>query len=203
MEEEEIGAKQAVRELAERWEREGRRPTIDNILNRDCNKRKLGILKPKMKESLNKVGTNAWKKVQFCLDSGAGEIVMAEDDLPEIETKESWGSRHGQSYEVANGNEIENEGEKRFVAHMLTVDGADSGGKGITAQVCAVHRPLMSVKRICRNNQRVVFDDEGSYIENKFTGGRLQVREEDGEYVLDVWINAGEEKDKTFGGQGK
>ena len=60
----------------------------------------------------------------------------------------------------------------------------------------------MSVKRICRNNQRVVFDDEGSYIENKATGERLKVLEEDGEYVLDVWVNTGAAKEGTFGGQG-
>merc|ERR1712026_313924 len=88
-------------------------------------KERLGILKPKMKDGLNMIGANAWKKVRFCLDSGAGQIVMAEEDLPEVETKESWGSKHGQSYEVANGEEIDNEGEKRFVAHMVTVEGAD------------------------------------------------------------------------------
>merc|ERR1712079_961139 len=117
------------------------------------------------------VGTNTWKKISFCLDSGAGEIVMSEEDLPEVKTEESWGSRHGQAYEVANGDEIDNEGEKRFVAHMLTVNGEDSGGKGIVAQVCKVHRPLMSVKKICRNGQRVVFDDDGSYGKNKGIGG--------------------------------
>ena len=88
MEEEEIGAKQAVRELARRWEMEGRRPTADNRENEAC-KERLGILKPKMKEGLNMIGANAWKKVRFCLDSGAGEIVIAEDDLPEVETQES------------------------------------------------------------------------------------------------------------------
>ena len=147
------------------------------------------------------VGTTTWKKLRFCLDSGAGEIVMAEEDLPEVETSESWGSRHGQSYEVANGDEIDNEGEKKFIAHMLTVNGEDSGGKGIVAQVCKVHRPLMSVKKICKNGQRVVFDDEGSYVECKSTGERLQVLEEDGEYVLDVWVNTEEAKEGTFGGQ--
>ena len=50
-------------------------------------------------------------------------------DLPEVETSESWGSKHGQSYEVANGDEIDNEGEKKFIAHMLTVNGEHSGGK--------------------------------------------------------------------------
>merc|ERR1712024_277855 len=99
------------------------------------------------------------------------------EDLPEVETRESWGSKHGQSYEVANGDEIDNEGEKKFVAHMVTVNGEDSGGKGITAQVCKVHRPLMSVKKICKNGHRVVFDEEGSYIENKWTGEQLKVEE--------------------------
>ena len=66
-----------------------------------------------------------------------------------------------------------------------------------------MHRPLMSVKKICRNNQRVIFDDEGSYIENKSTGEGLKVLEEDGEYVLDVWVNAGAENEATFGGQGR
>ena len=137
------------------------------------------------------------------MDSGAGEIVIAEDDPPEVETQESWGSKHGQSYEVANGDEIDNEGEKRFIAHMVTVEGLDSGGKGITAQVCKVHRPLMSVKKICKNGQRVVFDDEGSYVENKETGERIKVVEEDGEYVLEVWVNTKDAKEATFGGQGK
>ena len=113
------------------------------------------------------------------------------------------GSKHGQTYEVANGDEIDNEGEKKFIAHMVTVDGQDSGGKGITAQVCRVHRPLMSVKKICRNGSRVVFDEEGSYVENKTTGERIRVSEEDGEYVLDVWVNTGKAKETPFGGQVK
>ena len=89
------------------------------------------------------------------------------------------------------------------MAHMLTIDGADSGGRGIVAQVCKVHRPLMSVKKICKNGQRVVFDDEGSYVENKWTGERIKVLEEDGEYVLDVWVNTENAKESTFGGLGK
>ena len=104
---------------------------------------------------------------------------------------------------MANGEEIDNEGEKSFIAHMLTIEGADSGGKGITAQVCKVHRPLMSVKKICKNGHRVVFDEEGSYVENKWTGKKIKVEEEDGEYVLDVWIYTGGEKETTFGGQGR
>ena len=126
---------------------------------------------------------------------------MAEDDLPEVPTKESWGSKHGQSYEVANGEEIDNLGEKSFVAHMATTSGGDSGGKGITAQICNVHRPLMSVKKICKAGYRIIFDDEGSYVEDKATGETMRVTEEDCEYIMDVWVKTDEQGDSTFGGQ--
>ena len=160
------------------------------------------MLKPKMKEGLNNVVASEWVKVRFCVDSGAGETVMAEDELPQVETKESWGSKRGQSYEVANGDEIPNQGEKKFVGYMATVEGRESEGRGVTAQVCDVHRPLMSVKKMCKSGHRVIFDEEGSYVENKESGEQLRILEEDGEYLLDVWIKTkGEEP--TFGGQGK
>ena len=143
-------------------------------------------MKPKIKEGLNNVVANEWLKVRFCVDSVAGETVMAEEDRPEVETKESWGSKRGQSYEVANGDEIDNEGEKTFVAHMLTINGADSGGRGIVAQVCKVHRPLMSVKKICNNRQKVVFDEEGSYVDNTKTKLRTPLREEGCVCVFDM-----------------
>ena len=86
---------------------------------------------------------------------------------------------------------------------MVTLQGGDSGGRGITTQICDVHRPLMSVKRMCKSGHRVVFDDDGSYIESKLTGEKLKIVEEDGEYLLDVWVKIGEGKDSGFGGQGK
>ena len=104
---------------------------------------------------------------------------------------------------MANGAEITNTGEKRFIAHMLRVDGTDSGPRGVTAQVCDVHRPLMSVKRVCKNGNRVVFDDDGSYVENKRTGEKIVIEEDDGDYVLDVWVKLGKEEEPPFGGQVK
>ena len=32
---------------------------------------------------------------------------MAEEELPEVKTNESWGSRHGQAYDAANGEDYE------------------------------------------------------------------------------------------------
>ena len=60
----------------------------------------------------------------------------------------------------------------------------------------------MSVRKMCKAGHRVVFDDEGSYIENKSTGERLKIEEEDGDYVLDVWVKTGEDEEKVFRGPG-
>ena len=81
-----VRANEAVGRLAERWEATGERPITDAMATSarrgNGGSRKLGTLKPKIKEALNNINKNAWKKVRFCLDSGAGETVMAEDDLP-------------------------------------------------------------------------------------------------------------------------
>ena len=42
----------------------------------------------------------------------------------------------------------------------------------MTAQICAVNKTLMSVSKIASKGNRVIFDDDGSYIEDKETGER-------------------------------
>ena len=149
---------------------------------------KLRILKPVVKEGLNIVSDKReWRKVRFCVDSGAGETVVDDGDLPEVETKDSWGSLHGQKYEVANGETIDNEGEKTFVGYPMGLDGLGQGRK-VTAQVCKVHQPLLSVKKMCKAGHRIVFDDEGSYVENKVTGERIIIGEDENGYGVDLWV---------------
>ena len=58
----------------------------------------------------------------------------------------------------------------------------------LTCQEAPVSKPLRSVKRMCQAGHRVVFDEEGSYIENKNTGEINWLREEDGNYVLDTYV---------------
>ena len=54
-----------------------------------------------------------------------------------------------------------------------------------------VAHALGSVKRMCQAGHRVVFDDDGSYIENKYTGEVNWLREEDGNYIMDVHVVPG------------
>eukprot|EP00973_Karenia_brevis_P081587 11310181-Karenia_brevis.AAC.1 len=55
-------------------------------------------------------------------------------------------------------------------------------------QVADVTKPLASVARICQAGHKVVFDSEGSYIEDKTDGRREWLREHNGTYVMDTWV---------------
>ena len=58
----------------------------------------------------------------------------------------------------------------------------------MTFQAAPVSKPLGSVKRICAAGHRVVFDEDGSYTENKTTGEINMLREDNGNYMLDMWV---------------
>ena len=117
------------------------------------------------------------------MDSGATETVVNEQMLESVETKEGPASRRGVEYEVANGVRIPNLGEKRFT-------GVSEEGKTrqITAQVCDVNKALLSVNKVVGAGNRVVFEQEGAYIEDRASGGKMWMREENGMYMLRMWV---------------
>ena len=83
------------------------------------------------------VADDEWVEIEVAIDSGATETVMAEATLNGIvDITEGPALRRGVTYEVANGVEIPNLGERKFVG--FTEEG---GQRGITAQVCAVNQP--------------------------------------------------------------
>ena len=55
-------------------------------------------------------------------------------------------------------------------------------------QAAPVTKPLASVMRIVQAGHVVVFDEGGSYIMNKKTKEVNMLREEDGNYMLDIWV---------------
>ena len=108
----------------------------------------------------------------MAVDSGATETVVHEDMLKGVEMKEGTAYRRGVEYEVANGESIPNLGEKHFLGY------SDNGeGRNITAQVCAVNKPLLSVKKMVQAGNRVVFEQAGSYIEDLASGDKLYLKE--------------------------
>ena len=54
--------------------------------------------------------------------------------------------------------------------------------------VTDVTQVLASVARMCESGNRVVFDEEGSYIECKATKERTPIQKRNGVYVVDMWV---------------
>ena len=147
-------------------------------------KEKLKPLKVIEPEGVNELEDKGeWEEIEMAVDSGATETVVNEDDLPSIEVKAGAASRRGTEYEVANGIRIPNLGEKKLVA--VTEEGSL---RSLTAQVCDVNKPLFSVRKVMAGGSRVVFDEDGSYIESKATGERTWLKESGGMFMLKMWV---------------
>ena len=97
--------------------------------------------------------------------------------------RESPAQRKGVAYEVANGEFIDNLGEKCFMA--VSEEGVT---RGIVAQVCDVNKALLSVSKIVAAGNKVVFGKGESYIEDGQTGEKMWLTAKDGVYVLDAKI---------------
>ena len=70
----------------------------------------------------------------------------------------------------------------------------------MTFQVAQVGKALGSVSKIVHsNNNRVVFDPEGSYIESLSEGSVLPLSEHNGVYVLDVWVAPAKDSGQQLG----
>ncbi len=124
-----------------------------------------------------------WQRVSMAVDSGAAETVIPYKLVKAYPIHETEASKAGVTYASATGDPIPNLGEQRIP--LMTVEGTL---RSMTFQAAPVSRPLGSVMRMCRSGHRVVFDDEGSYVQNKVTGEINWLREENGNYMLDVWI---------------
>ena len=87
-------------------------------------------------------------------------------------------------YEIAIRELIPNLREKNFQA--VSQEGVT---RSITAQVCAVNKALMSVKEVMRAGNRVVFDEEETYIEHKVTGEKIWATDSSGMFIVKMWVN--------------
>ena len=135
--------------------------------------------------AVSAVKSDEWVEIAVRVDSGATETVMPETTLAGV-IDITAGPAHlrGVEYQVADGTRIPNPGERMFVGY--TEDGA---ANGMIAQVCAVNETLLSVSRLTKRGNRVVFDDDGSYVENKTTGQRTWMTQDGGMYTLKMWVS--------------
>ena len=96
-------------------------------------------------------------------------------------------SKAGVRYEVANGKEILNLGEK-----LLPVVTDEGSWRGMLAQVADVSKALQSVRALVRSGHVVVFGDgDGGlehYVDNKTTGETNFVRDDGVNYLMSLHI---------------
>ena len=78
---------------------------------------------------------------------------------------------------------IPNLGERRFKG--VTEEGIL---KNITAHVCDVNKPLLSVSKVVAAGNRVVFDKDGSYIEDLTTGDKVWLKNVGGMHMLKLLV---------------
>ena len=159
------------------------------------------ILKPLIERrpapSLRPLATSdEWEYVEAILDSGASVTVIPPHIGPEYETMPSEASRAGVVYEIANGDEIPNLGEK--LLPVMTVDGSY---RGLRAQVADVSKALQSVRSLVRAGHVVVFgggeDGSENYIVNKYSGETTPVKDDGVNYLMGMYIVP--KKDAGFG----
>ena len=134
---------------------------------------------------LNEVGVGAdgWQLLSVAIDSGAAETVIPHRLVCQHPIKDTEASRNGKCDASATGQPIPNLGEQR-----LPLVSQEGTLRGMTFQAAPVSKALGSVKRMCDSGSRVVFEEGASFVLNLTTGEVNWLREESGNYMLDVWI---------------
>ena len=74
--------------------------------------------------------------------------------------------------------------------------------RSLTAQVCEVDKCLMSVSKVAKAGNRVVFEGNGGYIEDKETGERIWMVDKRGMYFIQIWVRRGDKGESVFSRQG-
>ena len=151
---------------------------------------KLSVLSEKRPaQSLMPVSCSDWEYVEFILDSGATTTVIPMSVGKAYEVQPSEASKAVVMYEIANGDEIPNLGEK-----LMPVVTAEGAWKGLLAQVADISKALQSVRSLVKAGHVVVFGDDdgngdgGNYIVNKFTGEYTSVKDDGLNYILGLHI---------------
>ena len=139
-----------------------------------------------------------WEKFIAILDSGASVTVVPPHVGRDYEITRGEAAIAGVRYEIADGNEIPNLGEK-----LLPIMTREGTWRALKAEVSDISRPLQSVRSLVKTGHRVVFGggDDGNFhfIENLLTG-EVNAVEDDGHNYLMTYAIAPKAQ-ASFAGQ--
>ena len=110
------------------------------------------------------------------------------DWLQMFDTRESEGSRRGQTFTAAakNGEPIKNEGEQTI--KFYTGPSLDAEKRKMVCQVAKVNKILASIAGFCDAGNEVVFWQTGGVIRNLKTKQETPFRRVGNIYVMDAYI---------------
>ena len=130
-----------------------------------------------------------WEKLTLTVDSGASDTVVPRTvcSLAPIVK----GPRFGTEYEIANGDTVDNEGERNCLMRTSESDGSDESAMEVQFQIVDVSKALLSVHRVCEQGHKVLFAGKGedsAILMNGNAQDRMPLRNCGGTYELDVWV---------------
>jgi hypothetical protein len=128
---------------------------------------------------------NQKQKIRFTVDSGAAETVCRKTDAEDFPIILG-GNESMTKYIMPNGEIVENDGEKH-----LKVKTAEGEKFIVRTQLTDVRKPLMSVSKVCDEGNRVIFEENGGFIENKKSGQRTNFLREGNVSVLEMDLVSG------------
>ena len=120
------------------------------------------------------------ERLDLTVDSGAAVSALPRDAAQGYPTTED---REPKTYTSASGHAVPTLGSKRTV---LCFQNGKTGT--VEFDVMDVPKPLLSVSKIIQKGYRVIFDTNGSYIENKINGEWFKLHERGGVFVLPSWL---------------
>ena len=129
---------------------------------------------------------SGWEVIEITVDSGACDTVLPSNMLASITTESTEASRNMEMYEVANGHEIVNEGQKRC---MMMTPGSRTP-KGIVFQVSNVHKPLMSVGAMADAGFECLLSKNGGIMRDVDTGEMIPLVRQGNLYILRAWVRS-------------
>ena len=153
---------------------------------------------------LSSIKQDAWEPLPhpIIIDSRASTSILPLSWCTHVRTVETEASRRGEHYTAANGCKIYNKGER-----TVTMMSCEGHLRNMKFTSCDVERALGSVSSIGKQGHTVVFNapghQDGSYIYNIHSGERLEMKHNDGAYVLDTRVAPSNKQARPFAGQGR
>ena len=126
-------------------------------------------------------GLHGFECISIPMDPGASESALPKFQCMDMPLRQTDKSRSGYTYEAAGGQSILNEGERNLI--FMAQEGNSCN---MAFQVAEVNKGLRSVADLVDIGHKVVFDANGSYMQDP-SSQRAHLRRQRGMWYLDCW----------------